>query len=463
MTKQSQKFNNSGFIPNAIKLSEMKDVNVKKIIFIGDGMSGKTQIILTLSNIILDYLNELYSTFRQSRLQPFEESVLRHADAALNLESNLISTELINWAEIHGFLVKYGRVKWNVKSAVSLDTETIGFEDFNFIFPYVWNGSTYRIHLSGSDVGGQNIFDHLRNVLGKIAGKKDTIVVVFDRSRALSCWNSVEQVRNVIGDKLNISSNIPTIFYIGNKLDLEEHIRSQKWQAGVLRSFMDKTRKALNYGRGSFKVPSLVRKNADEREIHFKLKGSKISFPDLEALLYNSIRECDGNFSKIMTDVNTKSLAREIAAQLVFDRKINEVKLNTNLLTETTMIAIMKELGDLLFQRRPLAIQYSGGLEFMEEGKQTDSFGRVRSKWDTFDFDLKLLTSENIEAAIVSAGNSRSLLSGLGQFYSTDALKGTGIQEILDRIILNKLPEITLDDSKVKNDTSSIKRKIRRF
>jgi len=463
MNAQNYLANNSGFIPNEVQLSEMKDIQVKKIIIIGDGMSGKTQIILTLSQIIIDYLNEIYSTNRGSRLKPFEESDLRHAEAVLNQDSKEISTEFINWAENNGFLVQYGRVKWNVGSTISLDTETIGFEDFNFIFPYMWNGRTYRIQLSGSDVGGQNIFDHLRNVLGKIAGKKDTLVVVFDRSRALSCWNSVEQVRNVIGDKLDHSSNIPSILYVGNKIDLEEHIRSQKWQAGVLRSFISKTKKALSYGRGSYNIPSLVRKHGEEREINFKLNYSKISFPDLEALLYNSIRECDNDSSKIMTDVNTKSLAREISAQLVFDRKINEIKSNTNLLTEGSMVAIMKELGDLLFQRRPLAIQYSGGLEFMHEGKQTDSFGRVRSKWDVFDFDLKLLTSESIEAAIVSAGNSRSLLKDMGSFYSTDALKGIGIQEILDRIILDKLPELTIDDSKLKDDTSVIKRKIKRF
>jgi hypothetical protein len=164
-----------------------------------------------------------------------------------------------------------------------------------------------------------------------------------------------------------------------------------------------------------------------------------------------------------MTDVNSKSLAREIAAQLVFDRKINEVKLNTNLLTETTMVAIMKELGDLLFQRRPLAIQYTGGIEYIQEGDQTDSFGRVRSKWDVFGFDLKLLTSESIESAIVSAGNSRNLLSDMGYFHSTDALKGIGVQEILDKILSDKLPELTIDDSKLKDDTSVIKRKIRRF
>jgi len=462
MTIQNQIVNNSGFIPNKIQLSDMKDIKVKKIIFIGDGMSGKTQIILTLSQNIIDYLNKIYSTSR-SKLLPFEESDLRYAEAVLNHDSNKISKEFIHWAENHGFLVQYGRVKWNVRSTISLDTETIGFEDFNLIFPYIWNGRTYRIHLSGSDVGGQNIFDHLRNVIGKVAGKKDTIVVVFDRSRSLSCWNSVEQVRNVIEDKLNLGSNIPKIMYVGNKVDLEEHIRSQKWQAGVLRSFVDKTKKVLNYGKGSYHVPSLVRKNGGDREISFKLNTSKISFPDLEALLYNSIRECDDNSSKIMTDVNSKSLAREIAAQLVFDRKINEVKLNTNLLTETTMVAIMKELGDLLFQRRPLAIQYTGGIEYIQEGDQTDSFGRVRSKWDVFGFDLKLLTSESIESAIVSAGNSRNLLSDMGYFHSTDALKGIGVQEILDKILSDKLPELTIDDSKLKDDTSVIKRKIRRF
>ncbi|MHA2290272.1 MAG: hypothetical protein ACXABG_15915 [Promethearchaeota archaeon] len=462
MTKENQMTYVSGFDTNKVKLSEMKDIKVKKIIFIGDGMSGKTQIVLTLSQKIIEYLNNIHSATASRKLRPFDDSALLHAEAVLNQDSKFLSSEFINWAEGHGFLVQYGRVKWNVRSNVSLDTETIGFEDFNFIFPYVWNGQTYRIHLSGSDVGGQNIFDHLRNVIGKVAGRKDTIIVVFDRSRALSCWNSVEQVRNVVGDRLDVSSNIPRIIFVGNKIDLEEHIRSQKWQAGILRSFMDKIKKALSYGRGSYLIPSLVRKHGEEREIQFKLKGSGISFPDLESLIYNSIRDCDKNTGRMMTDVNMKSLAREIAAQLVFERKISETKSNTNLLTEKSMVAIMTELGNLLFQRRPLAIQYSGGIEFMDERKQTDSFSRVRSKWDIFDFDLRLLSSESIESAIVSAGNSRNLLADMGTFYSTDALRGIGVQEILDEVILNKLPELMTEDIKSKADPV-IKRKIRRF
>ena len=123
MNTQNYLANNSGFIPNKVQLSEMKDIQIKKIIIIGDGMSGKTQIILTLSQIIIEYLNEIYSANRGSKLQPFEESVLRHAEAVLNQDSNEISTEFINWAENHGFLVQYGRVKWNVGSTISLDTE----------------------------------------------------------------------------------------------------------------------------------------------------------------------------------------------------------------------------------------------------------------------------------------------------------------------------------------------------
>ncbi|MHA2055162.1 MAG: hypothetical protein ACW99F_16405, partial [Candidatus Hodarchaeales archaeon] len=429
MSIRNQIMNNIGFRTNSIHLSNMKDIEVKKTIFIGDGMSGKTQILLTFSQIILDYLYDIYITYNPRNNVSVEESALRYAEAALNSESTSLSSAFIQWAEKNGFLIQYGRVKWDIRSAVSLDTETIGFEDFHWIFPYLWNEETYRIHLSGADVGGQNIFDHLRNVMGKIAGKKDSLVVVFDRSRALSCWNSVEQVRNAIGDKFEHTTNIPRIYYVGNKIDLEEHIRSQGWQVEVQNTFTNMLNTVLNYGKGSYQIPSLVNKHGDEREIHYKLEGTKISFPDLEAILYNAIRTCSKHQQKIMTDVNCKSLAREISAQLVFDRKTKEVISSTISMSEESMVAIMKEFGGLLFQRRPLAIQYSGGIEYMHEGSQSDSFGRVRAKWKKFDLELKTITPEEIKAAIVSAGNSRNLISELGSFYSTDALKGIGVPE----------------------------------
>jgi len=241
----------TGFKPNEVNLNDMIDAEVKKCVIIGDGMSGKTQMILTFSKQLIAYLHKIYSISPGKQL--LKEPVLQQADAKLAEEMFTISPGFQKWAEKYNFLIQYGPSKWNL-SSVSLDTETIGFEDFYFIFPYVWKGRTYRISLTGSDVGGQNIFDHMRNVLGKIAGSNDMLIVVFDKSRALSCWNSVNQVRSVIGEKISsqdaYSSNIPRVVYIGNKIDLEEHIRTHKWKGDLLRSFMKRVNNALNYGKG---------------------------------------------------------------------------------------------------------------------------------------------------------------------------------------------------------------------
>ena len=44
---------------NKINLAEMKDVNIK-IALLGDGMSGKTQILLAYHKIIINYLLRLH-------------------------------------------------------------------------------------------------------------------------------------------------------------------------------------------------------------------------------------------------------------------------------------------------------------------------------------------------------------------------------------------------------------------
>jgi GTPase SAR1 family protein len=349
--------------------------------------------------------------------------------------------------------------------SISLDTETIGFEDFHFIFPYFWENKTYKISVSGSDVGGQNIFDHFRTVLGKIAGVKDVLIVVFDKSRALSCWNSIEQVQKVVGDKISDQglgqSNIPRIIYVGNKIDLEEHINRQEWQDEVSNSLMKNITQVSDYRKGVYQLPSLVGRKGVERTFHFKIDGGLIHFPDFEALIYNSIRKSDMDYKtqKIMTDVNAKAIAREISAQFVFQRKIEEKKTEGG--TENNVMTILESFGKLLFQRRPLAMQYSGGIERIHETKsESNSFGRVRAKWIDYNVNFNHLTKENVSYALKSAANARNLLtSDVGEIFNTNALLGTGIMALWDSIIQEKLKEATV----LKVDKKSKKRKIRKF
>ncbi|MFX0174069.1 MAG: hypothetical protein ACFE9L_19460 [Candidatus Hodarchaeota archaeon] len=453
---------NSGFNIHQLNLSEIKDIEVKKIIFIGDGMSGKTQIVLTAAKLIIYYLHKIYYSTSPQK----DDQILQQADTILNEKSFEIFRSFKQWAESQRFLVQYGRIKWDV-SEISLDTETIGFEDFHFHFPFIWKGHTYRIMLSGSDVGGQNIFDHMRNVLGKFAGANDVIIVVFDKSRAFSCWNSIEQIKNVLGEKIEhqvaYRSNIPQIIYVGNKIDLEEHVRSQKWRADLLRSLMKKVRNALHFGKGVYKLPSLVGRSETERTIQYKLDNQQISFPDLEAFIYNSIRESDPKYSiAVMTDVNAKALAREIAAQLVFNRILEDRQSWAGEIKEEEMISIMNDFGNILFQRRPLAMQYSGGIEYMEKITETDSFARVRSKWMKYWLDFQSLKDSQVETALMSAANARGFLEEMGDFHSTNALQGNGVLELINSVIQKKL-ELTEKDPRLSKPSRLIKRKIKRF
>ena len=52
----------TGFQPRFIDLTEMVDVDVKKVVVIGDGMSGKTQTLITFGKKVLTYLQRIYSS-----------------------------------------------------------------------------------------------------------------------------------------------------------------------------------------------------------------------------------------------------------------------------------------------------------------------------------------------------------------------------------------------------------------
>jgi hypothetical protein len=253
------------------------------------------------------------------------------------------------------------------------------------------------------------------------------------------------------------------VVYIGNKIDLEEHIRTHKWKGDLLRSFMKRVNNALNYGKGIYKLPSLVGKTGKERSFQYKLEDKKITFPDLEAFIYNSIRDSDQEFAvKIMTDVNAKALAREIAAQIVFNRKVVEQRSMDGKVDEDIMVGVMNDFGRILFQRRPLAMQFAGGIEYMQEQGESDSFGRVRNKWGAFSLDLTTLNDIEMDGAIASAANARNFLSEMGSFFSTNALQGEGILGVMDSVITEKL-KIRGQDQSLSKPARTIKGRIKRF
>lgn len=442
-----------GFNSTGINLDDMTPQEVKKVILIGDGMSGKTQILLTFGRLVIEYLREIYEKTRFVSYSNQSSADTDELDAARAVlegrdRSQIITPNFKAWAERYGFSAKYGRIKWDF-SSVSLDTETIGMESFSFAFPYVWQNKTYRIHLTGNDVGGQNIFDHFRNVLSKMATSDDYIVVIFDKSRSISCWNSVDHVKGIISDRNQRSSRvIPKIIYVGNKIDLEQHVKREKWHYDLVAELMRKMFHIVRTGKGTYKLPSLVGNIDQERKISFELSNDNITFPDLEVLLYNAIRVSDEFYGKFMTDVNAKALGREIASQLVVNYKSTSGGSDT----------IMDEFGKLLFQRRPLAMQYSGGIEMGSFSEEDDPLVRVRNKWINFAVSKDFLFEANIETAINGAVSADEFLSELPDIYNTNALLGTGVLEVMGSIIENCLKK-----NSQKGEDKPKKRKIKRF
>ena len=432
--------NISGFQPDQIDLAAMEDA-VINLMFIGDGMSGKTQILITFAKLLLDYLQKIYISSHN------------HVEA-----DSQVSTPIFQkWASQHGFNIRYGRVKWDIET-VSLDTETVGLESFEYVFPYLWNNKTYRTKVLGNDVGGQNIFDHFRNVLGKMVGPDDNLIVVFDKSRELSCYNSIEQIKKVLGvitthQRWTDESNLSRIIYCGNKVDLEEHIQSQEWSKAILETLMTKINDTTNYGRGEYSIPSLIGKNEEERDVKFTIENNQIAFPDLEALLYNAMREADSTYGTgLMSEVNTKALCRETAAQLVYAEKTMEMQEDP-----TQVQQLWERFKSILFQSRPLAIQYSGGVQQDEE--QT-SYDHVRDKWSEFSRNFPI-PAEAIMEALNSMANAGKLLVEMGAFFDTNALSGSGIFKMIDSILQETLSR--REDPNLQDTKRSLKGKIRKF
>ncbi len=430
-----------GFHPDRISLTAMEDA-VVKLIFIGDGMSGKTQILIILAQLLIEYLQKVYSLSVKADQSKFNQE--------LPDDEGEISPAFRSWAERRGFFVRYGSIKWDIRT-VSLDTETIGLEDFEYVFPFTWNDATYKIRLIGNDVGGQNIFDHFRDVLAKMAGPDDNLIVVFDKSRELSCYNSIEHIKRVLGIMTTENeSNLSRIVYCGNKIDLEKHIQDTEWREGALQSIMSEFTDIMNHGKGEYFFPSLMDAEKEEQFVKAEITDNQVAFPDLEALIYNAIREFDSTYkTDLMSEVNTKALCREIAAQLVYNQKVT-VKEEES----TEAEQVWEDLRTVLYQSRPLAVQYSVGGKIKQQDDESAHLRRVRDKWCKFGLNLPI-TTEDIRFALHRTANAEELLNEMGNRFDTNALSGDGVLQMLESIIqetLTKLKEPSRKERRVKRE-----------
>ncbi|MFW9906242.1 MAG: hypothetical protein ACFFFH_18120 [Candidatus Thorarchaeota archaeon] len=424
--------NQTGFLSNDVNLEDMKEIFVK-IILLGDGMSGKTQILLTFGRIILKYLKDLY----------FKSNISNESSVG-SKEISSFDVDFLDWVNSYNFLIEYGDSRWNL-SNISLQTETIGIEDFKFKFPYLWNNQTYEVSLKGSDLGGQNIFDHLRAVLGKIAIPDGNMIVVFDKSRYSSCRNSLEHVKDATSGKSLRDEDTIRFWYVGNKSDLEQHINNQNWRDKIINVFFQ-----IMSSNKKYSIPSLLDKK-EEIPIYLITNDNRIPFPDLEALLYNAIRTADESYqSPLMSDINAKALAREIAVQLICYQRMKNTQVKY--FNEDQWWTQFKSL---IFQQRPLAFQYLRGFSaFQPLETYLSLHERVRAKWIGYEATSPI-KYEEIQSAFIKAGEGNRILEKMPLYYSTDAIMGIGVLELFSSIISETI-------SAVQNPNFSRKKRLSR-
>jgi len=403
-------------------------------------MSGKTQILLTYNKIIADHLFRLY------RFHSKEES----KEKTPKEDSSSLTPGFYAWTRKYGFIIEYGKATWNF-SSISLDSETVGLEDFRITFPFFYNGCTYRIKLFGNDLGGQNIFDHFRAILGKMFTSMDNMIIVFDKSRKSSCYNSLRHIKETTGKNLDLknsyNSNLPKFWFVANKSDLENHIKNESWKKILTKCLLENLKSTT-----SFKLPSLIFPDGKENAITYQIVNNQISFPDLEALIYNSIRESDKEYgSSLLSDVNTKAIAREIVAQMVHIQR-KEIDYQDER---------WEDFKNLTFKQRPLALQYARSVGILQDnGISHEAYDKVRNEWQNYYLNSTMIY-KNIGEAINRTTETDQIISQIGDSFSTNAILGDGIRELFDAIIIRDLQEFS--EISTKKNQRITKRKITRF
>jgi hypothetical protein len=242
-------------------------------------------------------------------------------------------------------------------------------------------------------------------------------------------------------------SNLSRIVYCGNKIDLEKHIQAEEWREGALNTIMNKLTDIMNNGKGNYSFPSLMEEK-EEQLVKAEITNDQVPFPDLEAFIYNAIRESDGKYkTDLMSEVNTKALCREIAAQLIYNQQVT-------ILEEEQAEQVWDDLRTALYQTRPLAVQYSVG----EHDDESAHLNQVRERWHKFGLNLPI-TSEDINFALHRTANAEELLMEMGDRFDTNALSGYGILQMLESIIQETLKKLK-DPGQRKR---TVKRELKKF
>ncbi len=429
------------------------------IILLGDGMAGKTSIIKKFAELLyLRYARQYEQFLLQNGIPSYEDwlndqELPHHSDD----KTKLSYSSYFNWAAWQYNLIRFD--EWlkdlgvSLKSYVGKDTTvgTIGLDTIDLAFPH----QTGAVHVTGYDLGGQNIYDQIREVMTGLSTPETFLITVFDSTRLMSCEHSVRQLTSNLEKIKKKQQGLPRVIIVFNKIDLKEYLKSHQWQQFTVHYLHD-ILMAVRHRSLTYVVPHLVMKGKTQA---FRIgPDDYIGIEHLEALIYHAFSKNDPNFGLApFTEDNAKAMAREIAMQL--------------LLIQNDDANYFNRLAELMFAMRPLAVQYIGGLA-MVKGKSPratsqNSLAQLRRRYQGFELHLRDLTPEMLSKAVRNALRTDGLENAVKAqgfpIFHTNALNGVGIMQLFNHLITKSLELDRAHHARSMEMSGTRKRRIQRL
>ncbi len=388
-----------------------------EIIMFGDGLSGKTTLLKAMAMEIA--LDEYRSVLMQRGIE--KENILetRQVEREMLEDKDFLNQLQKENPSLHEYLFK----------DVSLGT--LGIETINF----KWRSEKRNpIHIKGYDLGGQNVYDHLRSILSGLATPKTRMIAVFDMSRRMSCVNSLKQIQNQLkhGKKTLFTKN--TFIFVFNKKDLHLFLKSRKFQDAFQEEFL-RVLKITQESGLELEIPSIL--HSDKIISVTVPKSPIIGFECLETIVYDVLRtHIIPRYQNIMTDTNARALAREISFHFLTECRADSSRVDHNKRP-------LEELEHFLFSERPLAVQHLGNLVLNSTKKRLDTkdlLNILRMKLEGFEIDARVVTSETIKKIlnhVVNVDDIKDQVAKLGKncIFETNALSRQGVKELLKYLL----------------------------
>ncbi|MFX1253275.1 MAG: Rab family GTPase [Promethearchaeota archaeon] len=424
-------------------------------------MSGKTQLLKSYAKYVKKILLGLYDSYIAGQgLPTFDHWKSGEKVQTREAYNNWMKSK--NHLTYDAWAAQYGFGTGGLENK-STDIATSALEEFSLSFPYKDNNTLYNVKINGFDLAGQNIYDHIRRIIAGLSQRGDIIFAIFDSSRLTSCRNSIYQLTESLGNRLQAKktteSFLPSIVPVANKIDLLTHLKSAIWQETFIKAIIRIFDSLSSKTSFTYNVPYLRPEQGkkQERKIDGTVTDGKINFVDFEAIIYSIIRSFDSEYPNgLMTDVNAKSIGREIATLLVNQRIERELK--TTVSSEERQTAFsdhFEEFGKLIYSQRPLAVQYPRAFEIIAD-TITDPVLKLREKWSPYFINIDDISEKAIQRAINESTSTQGVLNSLGNsLVETNALSETSAAQLFEDIINRKI--------RVKEQPSEKKKRIKRF